>query len=326
MEINLLFSGGSDSTFSMFFLKKVGHRVYCNFIKVCPKYNKNINREIFNCYFLSKKNYSEFRIVDLIDKYKKKVFCKMIENYKKGRTPNPDIVCNKKIKFCNFFFKKKVNSSGHYTIKKKDMISMSIDFKKDQTYFLSLIESKKIKNTLFPIGVFYKKEIIFFIFFLNLNKTINKKSRGVCFLNYEKKFSCFISKYIKEKCNIFYKNKNIAKKKMLYKTIGQKVYIEGKGSFYLADKNKESLFLVKKKSNTLLYKRIFITKKFDLKRIDNKRLFLSKTSSTSLLLKCFLYIKNKKLLITFIRPIIKISEGQSLSFFLKKIQVGYAII
>ncbi|UOQ38061.1 tRNA-specific 2-thiouridylase MnmA [Candidatus Vidania fulgoroideae] len=326
MKINLLFSGGLDSTFTMFFVKKIGHILHCNFIKVCPEINKDINKEIFSCYSLTKKFNSEFKIVDSIKKYKKKVFNKMIEEYKEGKTPNPDILCNKEIKFQSFFFKKKINSSGHYTIKKKNKISIPIDFKKDQTYFLSLVSKKKIENTIFPMGVFYKKETFFFINFLNLNKNINKRSKGICFLNYKKKFSLFISKFVKKKCEIIYRGKKISKKRIFYKTIGQKTYIEGKGNFYISKKKKKKIFLVKSRNNTLLFKRIFSTKNFCLEKKNKKVLFLAKTSSTSDLSKCFIYIKNSSITIVFVKPIKKISEGQSITFFFKKKQVGYAII
>ncbi|UOQ27917.1 tRNA-specific 2-thiouridylase MnmA [Candidatus Vidania fulgoroideae] len=326
MKINLLFSGGIDSTFTMFFIKKTGNIPCCNFIKVCPEINKDINKEIFNCYFLSKRFKSELKIIDSVKKYKKKVFNKMIKEYKRGKTPNPDILCNKEIKFRNYFFKKKINSSGHYTIKKKNKISIPVDFKKDQTYFLSMISKKKIKNTIFPMGVFYKKETIFFVNFLNLNKNTNKSSRGICFLNYKKKFSLFISKFVKKKCKIIYKGKKISEKRIFYKTIGQKTYIEGKGNFYIAKKKRKKIFLVRDKNNTLLYKRIFSTKNFYFEKENKKLLFLAKTSSTSNLSKCFIYIRNNSITIVFIKPIKKISEGQSITFFLKRTQIGYAII
>ncbi|MGX7583124.1 aminomethyltransferase beta-barrel domain-containing protein [Candidatus Vidania fulgoroideorum] len=321
MYITLLFSGGNDSTFSLFFLKKLGHIVKCKYIKICMDQHKSYS-ELSNCLSLCKKLSSKFEIENLVNEYKKNVFEKMICDYKKGKTPNPDILCNKEIKFGKHIFnKKKIFCSGHYTKKISNNISIPLDFKKDQTYFLNLIKEKVIKKFIFPLGVFYRKETEFIISFLNLK--VNLRSRGICFLNI-KNFKNFISKYITKKCYIIYNNCIIAKKRIYYKTIRQKIFVENKGIFYINKKKKEKLYVVKK-NNILLKKRIFLSKKFYFSKLY-KVMLSAKIFSSSELFNCFLLKKKKYLKVIFVKPVFNVSKGQYISFFKNNVLVGYVVI
>ncbi|MGX7589636.1 aminomethyltransferase beta-barrel domain-containing protein [Candidatus Vidania fulgoroideorum] len=242
MKIISLLSGGVDSTISTLILKKLKIFFYSIYIKtVCKK------KEIIRCIEISK--FINIKIKIIKDKKYKKILKKLIKNYKKNKSMNPDIICNKKIKF---FFKNKIITTGHYAKKIKNKIKESIDKKKDQTYFLC--ELKKKKKVFFPIGFFLKKQIIFLCKFLIFKN--NESSRGVCFLNNTK--------------NIFKKNFSVIGQ--CAKTVGEKKYIY---------KKKGNNIFITKKKNTKLYKRIFYIK------FKKNEKFDAKINSRSKKIKCF---------------------------------------
>lgn len=159
----------------------------------------------------------------------------MINDYKKGLVPNPDIFCNKLIKFGIFKNQvlKKYNAqyiaTGHYCgikeINKNNYLTMPKDLKKDQTYFLSGITEDQLSNVIFPLEN-YKKEKVYSIANSQNLPNINKKeSTGICFIG-EVKFNNFLHKYINIKTgNIvdFNLNKIIGKHEGIYfYTIGQR--------------------------------------------------------------------------------------------------------
>jgi tRNA-specific 2-thiouridylase len=197
-KVLIAMSGGVDSSVASLMMKKKGYEV----IGVFMKNWSDTKNELGECSWrkerrMAAKIASSLNIplmtLDLEKEYKRKVVEEMFKKYKRGITPNPDIDCNKKIKFPELIkFAKKVGASfvvtGHYArIKKagnKYKLFRGRDESKDQSYFLYTLTQDELKNTLFPIGDYTKKEI----------REIAKKAS---FPNYNKKSTvgiCFIGK------------------------------------------------------------------------------------------------------------------------------------
>jgi tRNA-specific 2-thiouridylase len=142
--------------------------------------------------------------VDFIDDYWDRVFTYFLDEYKKNRTPNPDVLCNNEIKFKAFVdYVKKFDADyiamGHYA-----QVDLSGDYpklirayddNKDQTYFLSQLREDQLKNVMFPIGHIDKKEVRKIALEQHLATAKKKDSTGICFIG-ERHFNEFLSNYL----------------------------------------------------------------------------------------------------------------------------------
>ena len=168
MKVVVGMSGGVDSAVSAYLLKKQGYEVVGLFMK---NWDSNINNDKEGItdgicpqemdYIDAKKVCDELSIplyrVDFIKEYWDDVFKYFLNELEKCRTPNPDIMCNKYIKFDRF--KKEAEklgadmiATGHYARIKDGKLLRGIDSNKDQTYFLSQVSRKQLENVLFPVG------------------------------------------------------------------------------------------------------------------------------------------------------------------------------
>ncbi|WP_318165809.1 hypothetical protein [Candidatus Shikimatogenerans bostrichidophilus] len=170
-KVVIALSGGVDSSVSAYLLKKMGYEVIGIFM-----YNWSNNNcmweDIRDAMLISNKLKIPFYVFDLRKEYRKGVINYMYEGYKKGITPNPDIICNEKIKF-GIFLKKALKlkvdyiATGHYVRKKKIYNKKKIiycllsgkDKKKDQSYFLCRLNQYQLSKSLFPLGNLTKKEV-----------------------------------------------------------------------------------------------------------------------------------------------------------------------
>ncbi len=202
-------SGGVDSSVSAALLKKQGYDVTGVFIKVWQP-------EFFECTWrqdrldamrVCAKLDIPFLTLNLEDEYKKEVVDYMIDEYKAGRTPNPDVMCNKYIKFGGFFdFAMKGGAdfvaTGHYAqvknIKGKTALLAGEDDNKDQSYFLWTLTQKQLSKTLFPVGDTDKPEVRKLAEKFGLSTAVKKDSQGLCFIG-KIDMKDFLKNYIKEK-------------------------------------------------------------------------------------------------------------------------------
>jgi tRNA-specific 2-thiouridylase len=202
-------SGGVDSSVSAALLKEQGYDVAGVFIKVWQP-------EFFECTWrqdrldamrVCAKLDIPFITLNLEDEYKKEVVDYMIEEYKNGNTPNPDVMCNKYVKFGGFFdwamFKgADYVATGHYArVKKVDdkfQILAGDDKNKDQSYFLWTLTQKQLSKTLFPVGDIKKPEVRRLAKKYNLSTSIKKDSQGLCFIG-KIDIKVFLKNYIEEK-------------------------------------------------------------------------------------------------------------------------------
>ncbi len=341
-------SGGVDSSVTIWILKQLGYKIKCVFIK-CWESNKcEIKKDIKDCIKVCKIFKIKLIKINLSYEYWNKVFKKFLKELKKSKNPNPDILCNKEIKFKLFInfsiniLKSDFISTGHYVRKynkkNKFLLLKGIDKKKDQSYFLYNINQKQLKKCLFPLGNYKKTNIRKIAINLNLPNAYKKDSTGICFIG-KKKYNLFIRKYIKKKIGKIIKKEDkkiigIHKGLFLY-TIGQRknlnLQINYNKPLYVLKKNKNNNeLIVCEKNNKKLYNKIFILKKIYFIHIKNKKKILKckvKTRYQQKLTKCkILFLKKNKIKIILQKRIFAITPGQSAVFYKKEICLGGGII
>ena len=140
---------------------------------------------------------------DFIKEYWDYVFTYFLDELKKGRTPNPDIMCNKYIKFDQFAKEaEKLGAdyiaTGHYARIKDGQLLRAVDDNKDQSYFLSQVSKEQLKNVLFPIGDMVKPDVRKIAEEYDLVTAKKKDSTGICFIG-ERNFSNFLKNYLPNK-------------------------------------------------------------------------------------------------------------------------------
>lgn len=184
-------SGGVDSSVSAAVLKKQGYDVTGVFIKVwspdwLPCQWKDERRDAMR---VAAALDIPFLTFDFESEYKKEVVDYMLEEYKKGRTPNPDVMCNKEIKFGAFLKKAREMgadyiATGHYAQITKDPENLleGADKNKDQSYFLWTLKHEDLKHVLFPVGMYQKSEVRALAQKFHLPTSEKKDSQGICFI------------------------------------------------------------------------------------------------------------------------------------------------
>ncbi len=203
-------SGGVDSSVTALLLKEQGYTVEGLFMKnwkeQLPDGGCIWEADVEDAMQVSEQLEIPVNTVDLAHDYWEKVFSGFLQEYKSGRTPNPDILCNQEIKFSAFLTHaidlgaEKI-ATGHYARIKEEngyyQLRKGLDSNKDQSYFLCRLNQEQLKSSLLPIGDFEKREVREFARKAGF-KTHNKKdSTGICFIG-ERPFREFLSHYIPE--------------------------------------------------------------------------------------------------------------------------------
>jgi tRNA-specific 2-thiouridylase len=201
-------SGGVDSAVAALLLKRQGYDVLGVFMK-------NWDEEDENGICTADEDYTYVRqVCDTIDipyysvnfvkEYEQRVFSYFLDEYKKGRTPNPDVMCNKEIKFAAFLdFAMKLDANylatGHYARLGKTDDTFNLlrgkDNNKDQSYFLYTLGQKQLSKVMFPVGEIEKPEVRRIAHEAKLPNADRKDSTGICFIG-ERDFKKFLLNYI----------------------------------------------------------------------------------------------------------------------------------
>lgn len=197
-------SGGVDSSVSAYLLKQEGYEVIGLFMKNWEEKNAEgvcqSTRDYEDTLRVCEKIGIPLYSVNFVEEYRERVFSGFIEDLKKGYTPNPDILCNREIKFDLFFAKAKALgadylATGHYCRAEGDTLLKGIDPDKDQSYFLHAIDRSVLPEVLFPVGHLCKTKVREIAKEADLPVHAKKDSTGICFIG-KRNFKPFIEKYI----------------------------------------------------------------------------------------------------------------------------------
>ena len=204
-------SGGVDSSVAAYLLCKQGHHVEGLFMK---NWEEDDDEEycaaaidLADAQQVCEQLKVPLHTVNFSSEYWDRVFEYFIEEYKAGRTPNPDIICNKEIKFRAFLdyaldLDATLIATGHYANCIKEgssaLLSKAADLDKDQTYFLHTLNQYQLGKALFPLGTFTKTQVRSIARKNNFTVHDKKDSTGICFIG-ERKFKDFLKNYIPAK-------------------------------------------------------------------------------------------------------------------------------
>ncbi len=202
-------SGGVDSAVAALLLKQQGHEVTGVFMKnwdedddedYCPA-----EQDLADARNIADRLEIELHTVSFSAEYWNRVFSHFLNEYQAGRTPSPDIICNREIKFSAFLdhaleLGAEFIATGHYArIKKQPVVRLlkGIDELKDQTYFLHTLTRDQLGKSLFPLGMLEKTEVRRLARENNFENHDKKDSTGICFIG-ERRFSSFLAQYLEK--------------------------------------------------------------------------------------------------------------------------------
>lgn len=203
-------SGGVDSAVAAALLLEQGHEVAGGYMKNwinedgiagdCPW-----EQDVDDAHAVAQTLGIEFRVVDLIDQYRNRIVDYLLDGYRNGITPNPDVYCNREMKFGVFLDYAleqgfEAVGTGHYARKRERSdgtadILRGADPNKDQSYFLALMEQHQAKRALFPCGEMLKPQVREVAQRFNLPVAGKKDSQGICFIG-NVKMADFLSHYV----------------------------------------------------------------------------------------------------------------------------------
>lgn len=342
-------SGGVDSSVSAYLLKEQGYRVFGLFMKNWQDDTPECTskQDFEDVVKVCEKLKIDYYTINFENEYFEEVFSKCIEDFKLGITPNPDVLCNKEIKF-NLFLKKALElgadflATGHYAqnkiIDNKNQLIKATDLNKDQSYFLYTLKSSILEKVLFPVGHLTKQEVRKIAKDLGLVTHDKKDSTGICFIG-ERKFKEFLSKYISYKTGEI---RTLDEKKiglhsgLSFYTIGQRqgLRIGGKGDAWFVvkkDMEKNILYVAQGKDHPALFSNKLIAKKNSW-ITDNFNIELPFKCKAKIRYRqvdqdCLIEkIENDSIYVSFENHQRAATEGQSIVFYQGDICLGGAII
>lgn len=361
-KVLVAMSGGVDSSVAAWLLKKADYKVIGAFMKNWS----NTKDDYGNCAWRGERRFAQkiaimlkipLITLDFEKEYKRDVVKEMFKKYKKGITPNPDIDCNKKIKFPLLWREaKKLGvdfiATGHFARirKKKGKFELlrAKDESKDQSYFLYTLKEQDLKHILFPCGDYTKKEIRALakkLKFPNYNK---KSTVGICFIG-KVNLKEFLQKEIKpKKGKILSPNgKKIGEHDgIYYYTIGQRIgsrygiEVSKKSDdkrqlsrWYVARKDvKRNVIVAAPGGHPLLFRQKIIVKDFHLISEDKKEIIsrakrkglivFSRIRQVGELIPSTLFYENKKWIIILNKAITGVSPGQAIVLYQGKKVLG----
>ncbi|EYU26175.1 hypothetical protein ABFS82_14G216300 [Erythranthe guttata] len=218
LKVAVLLSGGVDSSVALRLLHAAGHSCTAFYLKIW--FQEDFENFWTECPWEEDLKYAKavcgqvdvpLEVVHLTDEYWNNVVSFIINEYRNGRTPNPDVLCNTRIKFGAFVdaigdMKFDFIASGHYAKvvhpessdkNEPSTLELSKDTVKDQTYFLSHLSQSQLKGLIFPLGCIQKEEVRGLAKMFELPNQDRKDSQGICFLG-KIKFSEFVARHIGE--------------------------------------------------------------------------------------------------------------------------------
>jgi len=212
-KILVALSGGVDSAVAALRLKQQGYQVSAAYIRTwmneeMPFADCPAQQDIEDSRAVAAHLGIDYEIVNLVNEYREHVVNYLVDGYDRGITPNPDMMCNREMKF-GIFQTYALNNgfdgiaTGHYVRKLVAddgayQLHQGLDTNKDQTYFLALLQQQQIKHALFPIGELAKPQVRELAIAHALPNASKKDSQGICFLG-DMNINRFLEHYIEDK-------------------------------------------------------------------------------------------------------------------------------
>ena len=347
-------SGGVDSSVSALLLKQQGYLVEGLFMK---NWNDDDGTEyctaredLLDAMQVAQQIGIELHTVNFAESYWDNVFSHFLSEYRAGRTPNPDILCNKEIKFKAFLqhaleMGADYIATGHYVQTEQrnnqTFLLKGADPNKDQSYFLHAVDEGALAKTLFPIGAIEKAQVRAIATDAGLATKNKKDSTGICFIG-ERKFKDFLQRYLPAQpgdiCDL--EGNTIGRHTgLMYHTIGQRqgLGIGGvKGAdeapWYVVEKNMDKNILIVGQGDDLpeLFKTSLVAQQaYWINGAPNKSSFActAKIRYRQTDQKCTVLIQNDSMLdVQFEQAQRAVTPGQSIVFYQDNICLGGAII
>lgn len=279
-------SGGVDSAVSAALLKEQGYDVVglymSNWKETDPNGCCTGEQDWTDVKYVCDKVGIPYYSVDFSQQYMDNVFKLFVEEYKKGRTPNPDVLCNREVKFGPFAdFAREMGAdyiaTGHYCKIRHEndthYLLRAKDDNKDQTYFLNQVSSFQLRDVIFPIGDMTKPEVRECARRFDIPVAEKKDSTGICFIG-ERNFRQFLSQYIPMKDGdiVTQDGKVVGRHQgVYYYTLGQRRglgiggFADGNGErWFVLDKDVEkNLLIVSQGEDSVLFKDGLVTEGFN---------------------------------------------------------------
>lgn len=350
-KVIVALSGGVDSSVSALLLKKQGYDIAAVFMKNWEEDDKNgtcsAKQDLSDAQQVADTLGIKLHRVNFASEYWHEVFMNFISEYKKGRTPNPDILCNEYIKFKLFLTyalslgADKI-ATGHYAHISQNtqqyQLKTAVDSHKDQTYFLYRLNQYQLSKSLFPLGKFSKYRVRKIAKDNQLITATKKDSTGICFIG-RKDFPHFLADYIKpRKGNIVDEHGRFIKhhQGIEFYTIGQRKGLGIGGGFgtsnkpwFVAAKNIASNeLLVVQSDHPLLYSQQLHASQVHWisKSLQFPLNCLAKIRHRQPVQSCKVGYKKKQLIVNFDKSQRAITPGQSIVFYKNNTCLGGAII
>ena len=263
-------SGGVDSSVAAYLLKEEGYKLIGIFMKNWDEKNEfgecSATKDAEDARRVCEAIGIPFYTVNFVQKYWDHVFAYFLDELKKGRTPNPDVLCNKEIKFKAFLdyamtLGADFIATGHYVRVHYEngsyRLLKGVDPNKDQTYFLCMLDQQQLSKVLFPIGHMMKVQVKEIARREGFETAYKKESTGICFIG-ERNFKDFIKNYLPAQAGIIktLSDETVGKHDgLMYYTIGQRkgMMIQKYGTgepWFVIDKDlKENVLYVAQGSN-----------------------------------------------------------------------------
>lgn len=250
MKVLLGMSGGVDSSVAAHLLVEAGHDVVGVFMKNWEGDECEWAQDSADAMIVAQELGIPYRVIDFQEEYKDKILDYMIAEYKAGRTPNPDVYCNRHIKFGHFYnaFESMgfdAVATGHYASTDGEFIYKGVDPTKDQSYFLSNVKKDMISKMMLPLGKFTKAEIREMARERGIVTADKKDSQGLCFIG-NIDFQEFLSRYIPDSIGNIIDASTMdivgTHKGIHHHTIGQRkgLAIEKPGPWFVSHLDKDS--------------------------------------------------------------------------------------
>lgn len=348
-------SGGVDSSVSAYLLQQQGYHVVGLFMKNWEEDDSDeycsAAADLADAQAVCDKLNIKLHTINFAAEYWDNVFEHFLSEYKAGRTPNPDILCNKEIKFKAFLEYAAQDlgadyiATGHYVRKRttgdKVELLRGVDNNKDQSYFLYTLSEDQVRQSLFPVGELEKPQVRKIAEQLGLATASKKDSTGICFIG-ERKFSDFLARYLPAQAGAIrtVDGQVIGKHQgLMYHTLGQRKGLGIGGlkqaddtPWYVVDKDikNNELIVAQGHDHPALFSDGLIAQQLhwvDRKAVTKPFTCTVKTRYRQQDIQCQVNpISEDKIEVIFANPVAAVTPGQSAVFYQDEVCLGGGII